>query len=149
MQVPDVTGEDAITEYLVAYLEADTTLMGMLNGPVAPEVIWGSELGPLVRIDRLDGDDLYVIGLYRVWVDTTYHIRAVQQWRGSGRPDRTDVNAIGDRLDELLHGHEAISGSYQFHVFREEPTPSPAVVEPGGELWLQSGGIFWVRANAA
>jgi hypothetical protein len=112
-------------------------------------VTWGTTAGPLVRVDRLDGEDLYVIGLYRVWVDTTYHIRVVQQWRGSGRPDRTDVNAAGDRLDELLHDHEAISGDYQFHVFREEPTPSPAVVEPGGELWLQSGGIFRVRANAA
>jgi hypothetical protein len=144
-----MTGEDAITEYLVDYLEADTELMGMMNGPVSPEVTWGTTAGPLVRVDRLDGEDLYVIGLYRVWVDTTYHIRVVQQWRGSGRPDRTDVNAAGERLDELLHDHEAISGDYQFHIFREEPTPSPAVVEPGGELWLQSGGIFRVRANAA
>lgn len=144
-----MTGEDAITEYLVTYLEADTELMGMLNGDVSPEVIWGTEAGPLVRIDRLDGEDLNAVGLYRVWVDTTYHIRAVQLWRGSGRPDRTDVNAAGDRLDTLLHGHEGTSGSYQFHVFREGPTPSPAVVEPGGELWLQSGGVYRVRANAA
>jgi hypothetical protein len=144
-----VTGEDATVEYLVTYLESDAELMGMLNGEISPEVIWGTEAGPLVRIDRLDGDDLYVIGLYRVWVDQTYHIRVVQQWRGSGRPDRTEVNAAGQRLDTLLHGHEAISGSYQFHVFREEPTPSPAGVEPGGELWLQSGGVYRVRANAA
>jgi hypothetical protein len=144
-----MTGEDAITEYLVDYLESDTELMGMLNGPVSPEVTWGTSGGPLVRVDRLDGEDLYVIGLYRVWVDTVYHIRVVQQWRGSGRPDRTDVNAAGARLDELLHDHEAISGDYQFHIFREEPTPSPAMVEPGGELWLQSGGVYRIRANAA
>jgi hypothetical protein len=144
-----VTGEDAITEYLVDYLESDSELMGMMNGPVSPEVVWGTEAGPLVRVDRLDGEDLFAVGLYRVWVDTTYHIRAVQQWRGSGRPDRTEVNAIGARLDELLHDHEAISGDYQFHVFREEPTPNPAVVEPGGELWLQSGAIFRIRASAS
>lgn len=144
-----MTGEDAITEYLVEYLEADTELMGMLNGGVEPEVIAGTDRGPLVRVDRLDGDDLIAVGLYRVWVDTTYHIRGVLQWRGGGRPDRTDINAIGARLDELLHAHEAVSGDYQFHVFREEPTPSPAVVEPGGELWLQSGGVYRIRANAA
>jgi hypothetical protein len=144
-----VTGEDAITEYLVDYLESDSELMGMTNGPVSAEVVWGTQAGPLVRLDRLDGEDLYVIGLYRVWVDTTYHIRVVQQWRGGGRPDRTDINAAGERLDELLHDHEAESGAYRFHIFREEPTPAPAVVEPGGELWLQSGGIYRIRANAA
>lgn len=144
-----MTGEDAITEYLVTYLEADATLMGMLNGGVEPEVIAGTDLGPLVRVDRLDGDDLMVVGPNRVWVDTTYHVRGVMQWRGGGRPDRTTINAIGDRLDTLLHAHEATSGDYQFHMFREEPTPQPAVVEPGGELWLQSGGIYRIRANAA
>ena len=143
-----MTGEDAITEYLVEYLEADSELMGMVSG-VWPEVISGTAGGPLVRVDRLDGEDLNAVGLYRVWVDTTYHVRVVQQWRGSGRPDRTEVNAAGARLDTLLHDHEAVSGDYQFHVFREEPTPNPAVVEPGGELWLQSGGVYRVRANAA
>lgn len=144
-----MTGEDAITEYLVEYLEADATLMGMLNSGVEPEVIPGTDRGPMVRVDRLDGEDLNAVGLYRVWVDTTYHIRGTMQWRGGGRPDRTDINAIGDRLDVLLHDHEAVSGAYQFHSFREEPTPDPAVVEPGGELWLQSGGIYRIRANAA
>lgn len=144
-----MTGEDAITEYLVAYLEGDSELMGMLNGSVSPEVVWGTEAGPLVRIDRLDGQDLNAVGLYRVWVDTTYHIRGAEHWRGSGRPDRTDIDAVGARLDALLHKHEAVSGAYQFHIFREEPTPSPAVVEPGGELWLQSGGVYRIRANAA
>jgi hypothetical protein len=35
-----VTGEDAITEYLVDYLEADSELSSLTNGPVSPEVIW-------------------------------------------------------------------------------------------------------------
>jgi hypothetical protein len=144
-----MTGEDAITEYLVDYLEADSELSSLTNGPVSPEVIWGTSSGPLVRIDRLDGEDLFAVGLYRVWVDCTVHVRAVQQWRGSGRPDRSEVNAIGARIDVLLHKHEAVSGAFQFHFFREEPTPSPAVVEPGGELWLQAGGVYRVRANAA
>jgi hypothetical protein len=144
-----VTGEDAITEYLVDYLEADSELRNLTNGPVSPEVLERDVRGPLVRLDRLDGEDLYAVGLYRVWVDTTYHIRGVMQWREGGVADRTDINAIGQRLDELLHGHEAISGDYQFHIFREEPTPQPSILETGGELWLQSGGIYRVRANAA
>lgn len=144
-----MTGEDAITEYLVSYLESDGTLMGMLNGDVSPEVFQDTTASPFVRVDRLDGSDLNAVGLYRVWVDTTYHIRGVFHWRGSGRPDRTDVNAIGARLDTLLHDHEAVSGAYQFHIFREEPTLTPAVVEPNGEVWLQSGGVYRIRANAA
>jgi hypothetical protein len=34
--------EDVATQYLVDYLSADSTLMGMLEGDIAPEVKWGS-----------------------------------------------------------------------------------------------------------
>jgi hypothetical protein len=122
--------------------------MGMLNGTVAPEVTWDTNASPFVRVDRLDGNDLMVIGLHRVWVDTTFHIRGVFHWRGTGRPDRTEVNAIGARLDELLHDHEATTSTHSIHSFREEPTPTPATTEPGGDLWLQSGGIYRLRAHA-
>jgi hypothetical protein len=140
--------EDALTSWLVDYLEADTTLMSLCNGAVSPEVVWDSNASPFVRLDRLDGNDLMVIGLFRVWADTTYHIRGVQHWRGSGRPDRTEVNAIGARLDVLLHKHEAITATHQIHSFREEPEPTPAVTEANGELWLQSGGIYRLRVAA-
>ena len=70
--------EDALTEYLVEYLEADTTLMAMLNGEVAPEVFQDSTASPFVRIDRLSGDDLHVVGLHRVWVDSLWHIRLMR-----------------------------------------------------------------------
>jgi hypothetical protein len=140
--------EDALTTWLVDYLEADTTLMSMLNGQVCPEVDWTSEASPFVRVDRLDGNDLMVIGLFRVWVDTTYHIRGVQHWRGGGRPDRTDINAIGARLDLLLHKKEATTATHQIHSFREEAEPSPTVLEPTGALWLQSGGIYRLRVAA-
>lgn len=140
--------EDAITEWLVDYLEADTTLMAMLEGQVSPEVIWDTNASPFVRVDRLDGEDLMVIGLHRVWADTTYHVRGVQHWRGSGRPDRTDVNAIGARLDVLLHDSEASTATHTIHGFREEPEPTPAVTEANGELWLQSGGVYRFRCSA-
>lgn len=139
--------EDALTSWLVDYLEADATLMGMCNGSVSPEVVWDSNASPFVRVDRLDGEDLMVVGLFRVWTDTTYHVRGVQHWRGSGRPDRTDVNAIGARLDALLHKHEATTATHMIHSFREEPEPVPAVTEATGELWLQSGGIYRLRVQ--
>jgi hypothetical protein len=142
-------GEDALTEWLVSTLEADATLMGMLNGAVSPEVTWGGNASPFVRIDRLDGEDLMSIGLYRVWVDTQYHIRGCVHWDEGGRPDRTEVNAIGERIDTLLHDKEAVTAPYHFHSFREEPEPLPAVTEPNGELWLQSGGLYRVRVSAA
>jgi hypothetical protein len=143
-----VNEEDALTEYIVDYLSADTTLMAMLNGEIAPEVVWDSNASPFVRVDRLDGNDLMVIGLTRVWVDTSWHIRGVFHWRGSGRPDRTEVNAIGARLDALLHDHEASTTTMQMHSFREEPEPTPAVTEANGELWLQAGGIYRMRLSS-
>lgn len=143
-----MTGEDALTDWLVSYLEADVTLRGMLNGDVAPEVTWNRNASPFVRVDRLDGEDLMVIGLHRVWVDTQYHVRGVYHWRGSGRPDRTEVNAIGARIDALLHDSEATANGYRIHGFREEPEPNPAVTEPNGELWLQSGGLYRLRVSA-
>ncbi len=140
--------EDALSDWLVDYLEADSTLMGLLNGQVAPEVVWDTNASPFVRVDRLDGEDLKVVGLNRVWVDTTWHVRGVEHWRGSGRPDRSSVNAIGSRLDTLLHDHEALTATHHFHSFREDPEPLPAVTEPNGELWLQSGGVYRIRVSA-
>jgi hypothetical protein len=147
-----VLEEDALAEWLVGYLEADTTLMGMLNGhpsgaAVFPEVIPDQGKSPYVRVDFLDGEDLMVIGGHRVWVSSAYHIRGCFHWQGGGRPDRTDVNAIGNRLDTLLHFHEALTATHQIHGFREDPEPNPAVVEANGELWLQSGGVYRLRVG--
>lgn len=139
--------EDAATEWLVATLEADSTLDGLTTGLVAPEVVWGTNASPFIRIDRLDGDDLMVVGLHRVWTDTTYHVYGVEHWRGGGRPDRTDVNAIGARIDELLHDTEQQTATHEFHSFREEAEPNPTVVVQG-DVWLQSGGIYRVRSRS-
>jgi len=122
--------------------------MGMLNGGIMPEVVEKTLADPLVRVDFLDGSDVYVIGLTRVWLDATYHVRGCVHWQGTGQPDRTEVNAIGAQLDVLLHNHEAATASLQVHSFREEPTPSPAQFEQNGELWLQSGGVYRIRAHA-
>ena len=88
-----------------------------------------------------------VIGLHRVWVDTLYHVRGCLHWQDRGRPDRSEVNAIGQRIDELLHDYEGVTSEYQIHSFREDGEPNPEVVEDDGELWLQSGGLYRVRVN--
>lgn len=139
--------EDALTEWLISYLEADATLMSMLNGYVAAEAWQDSTNSPFVRLDRLDGNDLMVVGLNRVWTDTTYVIRGVQHWRGGGKPDRTDINAIGARLDTLLHNKTATTATNQIHSYREEADPMPAVVTSDGELWLHSGGVYRLRCQ--
>ena len=141
--------EDALTTWLVEYLEANTELMSLLNGGVNIEVRPTSEgASPFVRVDKLDGDDVIVIGGHRVWADMTYHVRGVEHWRGSGHPDRTEVNAIGARLDALLHWHEATTATHSIHGFREEPEPMPMTTEGDGSLWLQSGGVYRIRAAA-
>jgi hypothetical protein len=87
-----------------------------------------------------------VIGLNRIWGDMTYHVYGAFHWKGSGRPDRTEVNAIGERLDQLLHGHAETTALVDIHSFREESEPTPAV--PDGEsVWLQSGGVYRIRAR--
>ena len=138
--------EDLATDWLVTHLEADAELMGMVN-EIAPNAWWESLASPFVRVDYLDGEDLMVIGLHRIWADCTFHVRGVVHWNGRGQPDRTEVNAIGARLDALLHDNESITATLEIHSFREDPTPMPAVVERG-DLWLQSGGVYRVRARA-
>jgi hypothetical protein len=141
--------EDALVDWLIAYLEGDSTLMSLINPDhIMVGVYEKTEAAPYVRIDHLDGDDLMVIGLHRVWVDTTYHIRGVSHWEGTGQPDRTEVNAIGARLDELLHDQETVTATHSIHSFREEPEPVPTLYEPSmkSPVWLQSGGIYRIRA---
>ena len=139
--------EDLALTWIVDTLEADTTLTGMTNGDVAPEAIWSTNASPFVRVDRLEAVDLMVIGLHRVWTDCLYHVRGCFHWRGVGRPDRTEVDQIGARIDALLHGTEASTADLWVHSFREEACPDPAVLD-GADLWLQSGGLYRVRAQA-
>jgi hypothetical protein len=137
--------EDAALAWLIATLENDATLKPLIHG-VAPEAVWGTLNSPFVRIDRLEAHDLMVIGTARVWTDCVFHVRGVHHWRSGGRPDRTTVDQIGQRIDELLHGIEADDGQVHLHAFREESTPDPVVID-GGKLWLQSGGVYRLRAQ--
>lgn len=137
--------EAAAQDYLVSYLQSDTTLMGLVNS------IWlrsvpRDEPTPVVKIDRLDASDVMVIGLTRVWDDLTFLVRASIKWTGQGNPDWTDVRTISDRIDTLLHNHEAVTSELQVHSFREESFTDETL--ESGDLYLHAGGIFRLRAHA-
>jgi hypothetical protein len=131
--------------YLVDLLEADSTLGGLVNG-VWRKSVPQSESFPVVKIDRLGGDDLNAVGLYRVWADMTFLVRGIVHWRGSGQPDWSDAQAIGDRIDALLHDHEGSDAAVSVHAFREEPFDDETL--ESGDLFLHAGGIYRVRAQA-
>jgi hypothetical protein len=136
--------EAAAQDYLVSYLGADSTLASMVNGVWTRSVPQSASM-PAVKIDRLDASDLMVIGLYRVWDDLTFLVRGTTENVGTP-PDWTDVRAIGDRLDVLLHDHEETTSELQVHSFREESFTDETI--EGGKLYLHVGGIYRLRAHA-
>jgi hypothetical protein len=146
MAVATINEEVAAQNFLVNYLTADATLMGMLNGGVFLRSTPTIARDPFVKIDKQDAADLMVIGLARVWADLTFLIRGIVKWTSSGSPDWTTVGAIANRLDQLLHDHESTDGTVTVHSFREE-TFSDETTE-GGNLFLHAGGIYRCRAQA-
>jgi hypothetical protein len=138
--------ELAAQDYLRTYLEADSTLMAALGSGVYLRTTPGTARFPVVKIDRLDADDVYPIGLNRIWADLTFLVRGIVHWRGSGVPDWTEVRTIGDRLETLLHDHEETTAELEVHSFREEPFSDETV--EAGDLFLHGGGIYRVRARA-
>jgi hypothetical protein len=131
--------------YLVNLLEADSTLNGLVTG-VWRKSVPQSERFPVVKIDRLDGDDLMVVGLNRVWANMTFLVRGVVHWRGTGSVDWSEAQAIGDQIDAVLHDHEGTDGTVTVHSFREEPFDDESL--ESGDLFLHCGGIYRVRAQA-
>lgn len=140
-----INEEAAAQQYLLDYLSVDAILAGLVNG-VWLRSVPESAAFPAVKIDRQDASDLMVVGLDRVWADLTFLIRGVVHWRGGGQPDWTDVRAIGDRLDQLLHGYEGTNAELLVHAFREEPFTDETI--EGGDLFLHCGGIYRLRAMA-
>lgn len=141
-----INEEAAAQQYLLDYLGADATLTDLLGSGVWLRSVPQTARFPAVKIDRQDAADLMVIGLHRVWADLTFLIRGIVHWTGSGQPDWADVRAIGDRLDTLLHDHEAQDATVAVHSFREESFSDETV--EGGDLFLHCGGTYRVRARA-
>jgi hypothetical protein len=140
-----VNEEAAAQDYLVQLLGADATLAGLVNG------VWTRSTptpvpAPLVKIDRLDAEDLYVVSLFRVWADVTYLVRGIIPWPSGDPQDWTDVRTISDRIDALLHDHEGQNATLEVHAFRDEPYTDETI--EGGDLYLHAGGIYRVRAHA-
>lgn len=138
--------EAACQDYLRTYLEADATLMGLLQSGVWLRSVAQSAKFPVVKIDRQDAEDLMVVGLERVWADLSFLVRGVVHWTGSGQPNWADARAIGDRLDTLLHDHTAVTATLEVHAFREESYTDESI--EASDLFLHCGGIYRVRARA-
>jgi hypothetical protein len=140
-----VNEEVACQQYLLNYLGSDTTLSGLVRGVWLRSVPENEPL-PAVKIDRQEASDVNAVNLYRVWSDMLFLIRGVVHWRGTGAVDWTEVQAIGDRLDALLHKYEGQSSTLYVHAFREEPWTDETL--EGGDLFLHAGGMYRVRAKA-
>jgi hypothetical protein len=140
--------EVATQTWLQAYLAADATLGGLVNGVWIHSVPKTQPL-PVVKIDRQDASDLYVIGLFRVWDDLLFLVRGAVHWVGSGQQDWTGVQAIADRLDVLLHKHSETTQQYGVSVdcFREQSYIDEQPVADGS-LILYCGGMYRIRAHA-
>lgn len=125
-----------------AYLEADSTLMGMLNGGIFYRFRLTNEAMPIVKIDRLDAEDLMVVNGHRVWTRLTYNIRGIT--RG---PDWADLQDIADRLDTLLHRRtytDPVVGLID--IIRLEPFTDET--DESGTYYLHAGGIYEFTAQA-
>lgn len=137
--------EASAQDYLVSYLQSDATLMDLVNS-VWLRTVPRSEPHPVVKIDRLDADDVMAIGLTRVWDDLTFLVRGTTKWEDRGNEDWSEVRAISDRIDALLHAHEAVTSELQVHSFREESFTDETL--ESGDLYLHAGGIYRLRAHA-
>jgi hypothetical protein len=138
--------EVACQTWLRDYLAADSTLASMISGVWVHSVPMKEPL-PVVKIDRQDSSDLYTVNLFRVWDDLLYLVRGVVHWTGSGQQDWTDVQAIGDRLDVLLHKVTVVTSTLSLHAFREQ---SYVDEQPSsdGTTYMHCGGFYRIRAHA-
>lgn len=139
--------EIATQTWLQAYLAADATLGNLVNGVWIHSVPKTQPL-PVVKIDRQDATDLYTVNLFRVWDDLLFLVRGAVHWVGSGQQDWTDVRAIADRLDVLLHKHsETTTYGISVDCFREQSYIDEQPVADGS-LILHCGGQYRIRAHA-
>jgi hypothetical protein len=135
-----VNEEAAAQQWLLDTLEADTTLQGLVNYFALRSTPQTAPL-PYVKVDRLDANDVYVIGLHRVWDDLTFLVRGITQG-----PDWTTVREIGDRIDAILHDQEAQTADLEVHSFREESFTDETI--EAGDYYLHVGGIYRLRARS-
>jgi hypothetical protein len=137
-----VNEEVGAQNFLLNYLSSDTALNGLING-VTLRTTWGTLRAPFVKIDKQDAADVMVVSTRRVRANLSFLIRGIDHWTGSGLPDWTNVQAVADRLDTLLHGYEGNNGIVHVDIYRTESF-TDETIEGGGGVWLHAGGIYEV-----
>ena len=140
-----VLNEAASTDAgLEAYLRADTTLMGMLNGGVFSEYIGKrSDSTPLVRFFLLESNDLMNVSGNRVWSELVYQVEAITKGY-----DLTETRSIANRLDVLLH---LLRGQTWGDVLVEEAyrrTPLFRRTLEGDQPYAYAGGEYVMHVSA-
>ena len=133
-----VVGQLAVQDYL----EADATLMGLLNGGIHFRTVSVNRLTPFVKIERLEASDLMVINGNRVWTDLLYNIRGI-----ANGPDWDEVAAIANRLEQLLHKQtytDDVVGLVD--IIREEPWEDETIED--GTYYVHAGGLYRFKAQA-
>jgi hypothetical protein len=132
--------EVAAQKWLKEKLEADPTLMDMVNG-VRFRSVETNLPTPFIKIDRLDASDLMVVGMYRIWINITYLVRGIVRWEGSGAIEWDDVQPIADRIDVVLHRSNGMSSTINVgEVYREETFTDET--QESGDTYLHAGGIY-------
>ena len=137
--------EAAAADYLVDYLSADPTLQGLVNG-VWLRSVPTDVATPLIKIDRQDAQDLNAVGVFRVWGDLSFLVRGAVENHERGQPDWSEVREISDRIDALLHDHEASTSEIEFSSWREESFTDETIED--SKLYLHAGGVYRVLAHA-
>lgn len=139
-----INEEVAAQALLKAALEADPTLMGMVNG-ISLRSVSDRLSTPFVKIDRQDASDLVVVGMARVWSDLTYLVRGITTHQED--PEWTEVGAIADRIENVLS--EAVFNGTTATVYcvrRMEPFTDETI--ESGDLFKHAGGIYEMYAQA-
>jgi hypothetical protein len=142
-----VLNEEIATQvWLRDFLAADATLGALINS-VWVHSVPKTEPLPVVKIDRQESEDIYVVGLYRVWDSLLYLVRGIVHWTGSGQQDWTTAQQIGDRLDVLLHKKEVVTSALELYCYREQSYTDEQVSGDGSTV-MHCGGFYRIRTHA-
>jgi hypothetical protein len=136
--------EVAAQRWLKDKLKADSDLMDMVSG-IRYRSVETTLPTPFVKIDRMDAHDLMVVGMYRIWADLTYLVRAVVKWDGGGDQGWDDVwdqaQTIADRIDVVLHRTSGVDDTVSMgEVWREETFTLET--QESGDTYVHAGGIY-------
>lgn len=139
-----INEEVAAQTLLKSTLEADSTLMGLVNG-VALRSVSERLPTPFVKIDRQDASDLTVVGMARVWSELTYLVRGITSHEQD--PEWELVGAIANRIENVLQ-EATINGTTAtvYCIRRLEPFTDETI--ESNTLYKHAGGIYEMYAQA-